>query len=292
MVSIGHPGFYSSVGFVYAATSEVWDRMQCATTTDSSSTLRACCTCNEKRFCPFPNGGQLGVNDSGYCHGPCGRGDQQCKQLAAGCGVSVVDASRNWGAQQCSESAIAHGQCNLCRHPLWCDDKNGFGFNGAIKTDDDWWNMFGNSDGGAYKGSRQCSWKPSQKQQFVATVRRRAIEQQRRGFDIDAPGGWNEVNMYVGPNDNDAAGVMWSNLKGLMFVRGGGDEDPQNSFGTELDRTRLRQIRDHWRGYGVEVPIFELTMEHWSKYDHWNANSPIILSNEPFSLEYMEPPRE
>eukprot|EP00966_Prymnesium_polylepis_P098976 2291976-Prymnesium_polylepis.1 len=50
MIPLGYPGWYSSVGFFYEATPEVWGKMQCAATTDSSSTTRACCTCNEQRY--------------------------------------------------------------------------------------------------------------------------------------------------------------------------------------------------------------------------------------------------
>ena len=151
-------------------------KMQCLSTADSSSSTRACCTCNEQRFCPFRNGGMLrGKQDAGYCGVPCGYNDANCKALAAGCGVSVVDASQNWGGQQ-FEWDIAHGQCNLCREPLWCnaEGSSSFGFNGAVQGDDDWWEMFGTSDGGLFKGSRQCKWKPSQQQEFIGSIRRRA----------------------------------------------------------------------------------------------------------------------
>ena len=50
LVPVGYPGFYSSVGFAYEAVPEVWTKMQCAAASDSSSTTRACCTCNEQRF--------------------------------------------------------------------------------------------------------------------------------------------------------------------------------------------------------------------------------------------------
>ena len=204
----------------------------------------------------------------------------------------MVDASQNWGGQQCSEWDIAHGQCNLCREPLWCnaEGSSSFGFNGAVQGDDDWWEMFGTSDGGLFKGSRQCKWKPSQQQEFIGSIRRRAREQQWHGFDLDAPGMWNEVNMYVGPNDGDAAGVMWRNLLGLVFIRGGGDEDPESSYGTDLDRSRLRQVRDRWRSLGVEVPIFELTMERWSRLDHWNSDDETDLSDDWWGLDYMDTP--
>eukprot|EP00966_Prymnesium_polylepis_P076331 1769247-Prymnesium_polylepis.1 len=82
--------------------------------------------------------------------------------------------------------------------------------------------------------------------------------------------------------------MMWRNLVGLVFLRGGGDEDPQHSYGTELDRTRLRQVRDHWRGLGAEVPIFELTMERWGRLDHWDADGQVNLSEWPFELKHMD----
>ena len=38
----------------------------------------------------------------------------------------------------------------------------------------------------------------------------------------------------------------------------------------------------------LQVPIFELTMEMWSRLDHWDPNAFIDLSEEPFNLEYMD----
>eukprot|EP00966_Prymnesium_polylepis_P098977 2291976-Prymnesium_polylepis.2 len=91
---------------------------------------------------PFPGRGMLDSTDNGYCHGPCGANDQRCKELAAGCGASVADVSSNWGSQRCSEWDIAQGECDLCMQALWCDDSNGFGFNGAIKTANAWMDAF------------------------------------------------------------------------------------------------------------------------------------------------------
>lgn len=293
LVPYGFPGFFSSVGFFYRAAPEVWGGMQCASTSDSSSTTRACCTCNERRYCPFPNGRRFSRTDNGYCSGPCRNEDRRCMQLAAGCGVSVADAAQNWGAQRCSEQSIARGECDLCRHPMWCNDSSGFGFNGTIKSADDWWRAFGISDGGRFKGSRQCKWKPSQKQQFIETVRKRAIERQLWAgpypwVENPQPGLWNEVNMYVGPSDEMPA-LMWRNLVGLGFIRGGDTEHP-TSIGTKLDRTHLQKIRDHWRRLGTEVPIIELSMEHWARVDHWDKGSFVNLSHQPYNIAYMDTP--
>ena len=38
----------------------------------------------------------------------------------------------------------------------------------------------------------------------------------------------------------------------------------------------------------AQVPIFELTVERWSRLDHWDPDDFIDLSDEPFNLEYMD----
>ncbi|KAL1507971.1 hypothetical protein AB1Y20_007575 [Prymnesium parvum] len=285
MIGIAFPGFYSSVGLLYDPQPEVWDQVQCTSTTDSSTTTRSCCTCKEERYCPFQDVGSR--IDSGYCHGPCRPDDNLCRQLAAGCGVSVADAHFNWGEERCSQGEILGGTCDLCRQPLWCDDANGFGFNGSIKGPEEWWDMFGYRDGGFFKGSRQCKWKPSQMKQWIGSMRERYLRIKKHGYNRDEPGLWNEVNIY---SDFASASVMMRNLLGLVFIRGGGDEDPWHSSGTELDRTRLREIRDHWRTLGVEVPIFELSLEHWSELKHWNTSGTVDLTSKEFNLQYMDIP--
>lgn len=138
MVRMTFPYYSSNIAFVYDANPEVWQKMMCAATTDSSATTRACCACYDERFCPFANGGQLSKTDSGYCNGGhCADDDENCKQLAAGCGVSVWAASHKSQWNQCTEEQIARGQCALCREPLWCDDgDNPLGFHGSINTSD------------------------------------------------------------------------------------------------------------------------------------------------------------
>ena len=124
--------------------------------------------------------------DSGYCGGPCGN-DAHCKQLAAGCGASV-DAiaghanggdgngnvgrrSVDWGSQGCGRSEVESGQCRLCTEPLWCNDPgSSFGFAGRIDSPEAWIDEFFDRDGGRAYGTRQCKWKPSQKDLFIASM--------------------------------------------------------------------------------------------------------------------------
>mmetsp|Transcript_30269 Transcript_30269/g.88557 ORF Transcript_30269/g.88557 Transcript_30269/m.88557 type:complete len:92 (+) Transcript_30269:837-1112(+) len=90
---------------------------------------------------------------------------------------------------------------------------------------------------------------------------------------------WNEVNMYYGPGDGDAAGVMWRNLLGLVHIRGG----------TDRDRQHLRQLRDHFQRLGRQVPVFELTMEPWGSLESWDDREDIDLRAEPFKLRELIP---
>ena len=157
------------------------------------------------------------------------------------------------------------------------------------------WREFGVRDNGAFKGVRQCKWKPSQKDAFVAS-QRKSVHKMIKEYD-DYDGGdanlWNEVNMYVGPHGEEKE-VMWRNLAGLLFVRGPsgviGGYGGQQSMGNDEDRERLRKLRDHWRSLGKEVPIYELTMEKWAEAAHWDMEKRIDLGDAPFNLAYMELP--
>ena len=299
------PGYEANLAFIYDATPETWDKMMCAAATDSSATIRSCCTCHEARYCPFDLGQRQ--SQDAYCSGGhCAADDENCKQLAAGCGVSVWAAwdESQWHA--CSETDILSGKCGMCKQPLWCDSGRNetFGWAGAIKDADAWWREFGYADGGgngitnvgtglalhgaqawrqAYRqharffGARQCVWKRSQKQQFVDTVRKVASVYTIEGYSRDEPGMWNEVNMYYGPNDSETAEVMWRNLLGLVYIRGG----------APIDKARIFQLRDHFRQLGREVPVFELGMEQWGKLEHWDPHGEIKLQSRPFNLELL-----
>ena len=293
MVRMTFPDYDANLAFVYDASPEVWGKMMCAAVTDSSATTRSCCTCYETRFCPFYEGGSLTRTDSGYCNaGHCAANDENCKQLAAGCGVSVWAA---WDESQwhtCSEADIATAKSDMCKQPLWCDDgANTFGWSPGIKDAEAWWREFGYADGRGngitngdwwwdrqFFGARQCMWKRSQKQQFVDTVRKAASVYKVQGYSRDEPGLWNEVNMYYGPDDTETAAVMWRNLIGLVYIRDG----------IPIDKTRLFQLRDHFRQLGREVPIFKLGMERWGDLDNWDLHTNIDLTADPFSLELLE----
>eukprot|EP00966_Prymnesium_polylepis_P086134 1993552-Prymnesium_polylepis.1 len=120
-----------------------------------------------------------------------------------------------------------------------------------------WWMKFGQSDGGPFFGSRQCKFKPSQKDLFkdVREQRRHAFSAARdtrhmplqpcpsfllfaqvvtnrlsfykvKGVDtVDAPGIWNEANIYIGRDDGDATGALWRNFIGIVVVPNRGDDD-------------------------------------------------------------------
>lgn len=157
-------GYSTGLALVYDANPEVWEHVQCTSVSDSCSTTRACCACSESFFCPFKV--EDGWSDSGYCHAPCNAGDAEgqtkCKQLAAGCGVSVFDATTNWGWDRCSERQVLDGDCDLCEEPLWCDDPSDFGFAGSVNGPEDWLDQFYRKDMGRAVGSRQCKFKNSQ----------------------------------------------------------------------------------------------------------------------------------
>lgn len=107
-------GYSTGLALVFDANEEMWNNVQCMATTDSSTSTRACCACGEERFCPFDN---FQSDNNGYCH-DCTH-SATCRQLAAGCGISVFDVSTGWGDQQCSREEIAEGKCALCTRPLW-----------------------------------------------------------------------------------------------------------------------------------------------------------------------------
>jgi len=260
-------GLKMPISLVYEATDEVWRRVQCASVTDSCTSTRACCACSDPTLCPFTN---FETTNSGYCDDPCKEDDSTCKQLAAGCGVSVFDASQNWGSQQCSQESIKTGECELCKIPMWCDNP-AFDVNDA----DDWMRLFHDKDGGRAAGSRQCKWRNTQKHQFVETMRARYS---KRKYDVfDHVNLWNEVNFYVGPGDASLKHVLWRNLIGLMFVRTYGDVD---------DLRNIRKLRTHFRSLGAEIPMFVVDAEGLGEtIDWWYPNEKVNLRAAPYNLE-------
>ena len=86
---------------------------------------------------------------------------------------------------RCSADDVISGDCELCLEPLWCDDPSPSGFHGSIKTSEDWVRAFFLRDGGKSRGHRQCKWKPSQKQQFIDSIRRRFAMRKEQGYETD-----------------------------------------------------------------------------------------------------------
>ena len=85
-----------------------------------------------------------------------------------------------------------HGQCELCKTPMWCDNP---AFN--VQGPDDWMRLFHGKDGGRAAGSRQCKWRNTQKDEFVRTMRQRYTKRKFEGFDeVNL---WNEVRDESGP---------------------------------------------------------------------------------------------
>lgn len=118
----------------------------------------------------------------------------------SGCGASVPDVAFMWGDQHCEEWAIRNGQCELCTRPLWCNDSSNFGFRGSVNSPEAWWKLFGTSDGGNFRGSRQCKYMRSQVPQFIDVMRYRANIYKRDGVDFEAPELWNEVSLSPHPH--------------------------------------------------------------------------------------------
>ena len=102
-------------------------------------------------------------------------------------------------SNRCNDDDVTEGDCALCKEPLWCDDPSPFGFNGSIKTPEDWVDAFFLKDGGFSRGHRQCKYKRTQKQQFIDTIRHRFAVRRERGYETD-PGkyyaSWDQANFW------------------------------------------------------------------------------------------------
>jgi len=272
--------YYSGIGLLYPASSRVWRQMQCAAVTDSTSVTRACCACQDPLLCPWQG---FEPHDSGYCNAPCSSGSETCKQLAAGCGASVWDVSEYsfWGDQTCDRSEIQNGECDLCREPLWCDDPSGFGYNGTIRTPQDWMDHFYQKDKPPYvshNGVRQCKWKRSHKQLFIDTMRTRFVQRQRDNLqDWNSGTLWNEVNAYVGPGDGDIERTMWDSLLGLVYVRNTGDDK---------DLSRMRDLAAHIKSLGKDVPMFAVNAGMDCLF-WWDSSQDIDLLSPPYNFEQI-----
>jgi len=270
-------------GILYEANPSVWDDVQCLSVTDKTTLSRACCACGDSAQCPFgPNYEHR--KDSGYCGLPCAAGDKKCRQLAVGCGVSVFDATNfmgynTWGPQTCSQEQIASGQCDLCTQPMWCDDpSSSFGWEGVIRTPRDWIDEFLGRDGDKRAwGIRQCMWKPSQRDRFVATVAELHMAYQRGRIKARQHNLWNEVSVYVeaafGPQQEKFA----TSIAGFVLFR--------NLGANRDDLVRYHAMKQHLKSFGLEVPIFEITVEGEDRIDLWKPGVPVNLLDRQYSLK-------
>ena len=303
--------YKSGLMLAFDANPSVWNEVQCMSVTDSFTSTRACCECDDYHNCPY--WGYAGERSS-YCsldeNNTCTT--STCKQLAAGCGINLYDLAgqanggdwnqnvgewgqTDWHEQSCNEWDVRSGNCALCTIPNWCNDPystivlNGtsrtIGWaahpRGAIATPEDWIDEFFDKDGGHAFGARQCKWKPSQKEIFVATMRLRFAHRanltiDERGRHFDHANTWNEVNMYVPPGDDKRfAQLMFDNLLGLVYVRNSGDDD-------ELDQ--IQDLAAHWRKLGRDVPMFALTSEEIEKVKVWSPDVRVDLLSANYTL--------
>ena len=275
-------GHDNGIGLAFEASDEVWDTaVQCMSVLDSNSANRACCACFERQYCPLPS---LNQRDSGYCHAACSGGGAaeqlRCKQLAAGCGVNTMTAhwERFPGQAQCSEQEIRDGRCRMCERPQWCADPGsaGFAFGGHADTPEKWLELFFHKP---FPGTRQCKYKPSQKEAWIETARE---YNRRRQTDTDnEPALENEVNLYVGPGDGGVEAALAKHFVGLLFFR--------TSTGQQArDLGVLRRLRDHLSGsLGWQVPIYAVTNEPPGQLRHWNHAHKLDLRAAPYNLQLV-----
>lgn len=299
----GWSGYMSGFMLVFEANEELWQHVQCMAVSDCFTSTRVCCTCSDLMNCPY-NG--FGQNYDLYCDEPCT--DETCMQLAAGCGVSLFDLAgkanggdgshrigrsgqTQWNGHHCSKHQVASGSCGMCEQPYWCDDQSdathaAFGPDaGRITTAVAWADEFYNRDGGTAYGARQCRWKRSQKDTFVASIRERYRRRKRDGLNQhsdnhDHMNQWNEVNMYVDTN-GQLAHTLWDSLLGLVFVR---------TAGNEYERQKMRELARHWRRLGHEIPTFEMSAEPVNgDILHWREDERVDLLQPPYSLVELPP---
>ena len=306
LTPFGWQGFMSGIMFVYDASPEVWAHMQCMGVTDSFTSARVCCTCHDHApgQCPWADWPQ---GDETYCNDGPGVDScttDRCKQLAAGCGVSLFDLTghanqgwrvgaqghTSWGANTCTRGEVVGGECDACTVPYWCSDDEGDGhdiggYYGRVRTAEQWINAFFDRDGGDQYGSRQCRMKPSQKQLFIDTIR---LRYQRRvtdprasqNWDHDHANTWNEVNAFV-DGSGELAQALWSNLLGIVYLRTSGENQ---------DLQTIQSLTAHWRELGVDVPMFRLSAESvWGNIEHWDPDHRIDLMDDSYSLEQIDP---
>ena len=199
----------------------------------------------------------------------------------------------DWGSQGCGRSEVESGQCRLCTEPLWCNDPgSSFGFAGRIDSPEAWIDEFFDRDGGRAYGTRQCKWKPSQKDLFIASMRlrfkhRAELPPDPFGRHHDHANTWNEVNTYVDP-EGVLAQALWDNLLGALYIRTAGTNDDGSDSG---DLAAVRRLAAHWRSLGKEVPVFAVNAEPVYPAElisMWSANTKVDLEAAPYFLERLE----
>ena len=299
-------GFQTGIMLIFDANEEMWNEVQCMSVTDCMTSTRACCSCSDPWYCPWPGYTELGFDPGGYCSfdAPGGKCmDDTCKALAAGCGVSLYDlgnqanglgggqwgrpGNTDWGDQACNQQDVQSGNCGVCRSPMWCDDENTtLGNWGSIRTPQEWIDEFFDRDGGEYFGVRQCRYKGSQHDLFLRTMERRFEERHKLPFDWlgrqhDHANNWNEVNMYVDKDDPRLAEVVYRNLLGIVYVRPPYGEWPKQ-------RDEVRWLRAHWRSIGVQVPIFAMDAEELEKVQKWTPGSLVDLLDPAYNFVELE----
>lgn len=297
VITFSFRGWEIGGGMIYAANDAVWNTVQCSAVTDSTATSRACCACYDRTVCPWWG---MPETDSGYCNTVdlgddvgvgCAAGDENCKHLAAACGVSLYDVAGHDGSRLdesdlCSRDEVISGSCDLCTRPVWCFDEaqqardghSAWGMSGQIRTPRDWMDEFAGDDhAGKSVGARQCMWKRSQRELFIDTMRLHFTE--FKNGEFWSKNLWNEVSVYVGPNDGGASQILTRDLVGLLFVRG---------LGTDWELQQLRRIADHFRTLGKELPIYTLTTEPENRVNSWDPGHPVDLREEPYWLEVLE----
>lgn len=303
-------GYKSGIMLAFEATDEVWSQVQCMAVADAFTSTRACCSCDDPFHCPFNGFKYSGINPGGYCafgsDGSCV--DDNCRALAAGCGVSLFDLAgesnckndgangfwaicgregvTDWGNQACSENDVRSGNCDVCRSPMWCDDsETSLGNWGSVRTPDEWIEEFWDRDGGTHFGVRQCRFKRTQREFFFRTMKQRFVRRQQLELDWsdrhnDHANAWNEINMYVDPNTNDLGTHLFNAFLGLIYVRTSGESK-------QLDT--IRSIAAHWRALGKDVPIFAVNAEELEQVKIWTPGVLVDLLHPVYDFQQLEP---
>jgi len=292
-------GYMSGLMLVFEAPEPLWRHVQCMGVIDAFPSTRVCCPCVDGYNCPY--GGGFPHQESTYCgSAPCQT--DTCKQLAAGCGVSLFDLAgkanggdgsnrvgrwgeTSWAGHECSQWQVRSGQCGACTLPYWCSDNSTAAANhaatvgglyGTINTPEQWVDAFYDRDGGRAYGARQCRWQRSQKEQFIDTMRlrmRQRVTTRWPFFDHANP--WNEVNFYV-DEQGELGRTLWQSLLGLVWVR---------TAGNAWERRWMLELAANWRRLGHDVPTFEMSAEDVNgNIWNWQDGAEVDLTSEPFNL--------